>query len=304
MVRADEGPSTGGAVLLDDDLLRRIERLSLRTRRSGARVGNRPGARRTPAADFIDHRPYSPGDDRRHIDWPAVARHDEVFVKVGRVTHAADVYIVLDISRSMAELPGKHRMSLELAAALGWMSLAAGDRTTVVPFPAIGASASWGPASGTGRGADLLAHLSQLATVSASASHLESVVSDVAARAPAGGLLVVVSDLWVADDFDVALARVPSPRWDVLVLHVLDTDELEPTVSGALEVVDCETDEAVTLVVDDAAIAEYRVELNRRLDRLRSLVGARGASYALLPSDWPLERAVIPYLQRRALLVG
>jgi uncharacterized protein (DUF58 family) len=291
-------------VLLDEDFLHRLERLSLRTRRAGALVGGRPGALRTPAADFIDHRPYSPGDDRRHIDWPAVARHDEVFVKVGRVAHAANVYILLDNSRSMVLAEQKRRLSLELAAALGWMSLAGGDRTTVAPFPGADAAQRWGPASGGGRGADLLAHLSQLRPSSSSRSRLEPALQDVSRRSPVGGLLVVISDLWVVDDLGVALAHVPPPRWDVLVLHVLDPEELEPELDGALELLDAETAETVTIMVDEAVRSEYRAAINGRLDRLRALVGARGASYSLLPGDWPLERAVIPYLQRKSLLVS
>lgn len=211
-----------------------------------------------PAADFIDHRPYSPGDDRRHIDWPAVARHDEVYVKVGRVTHAADVHILLDISQSMGATYGKRRMSLELAAALGWMSLAAGDRTSLVTFPGTDRRARWGPASGGARGADLLEHLGQMGHSSVPGSRLEPALQEVSRRAPAGGLLVVISDLWVTDDFDIALTRVPPPRWDVLVLHVLDPDELEPQLDGALELRDSETEEAVTIVVNEAVRSEYR----------------------------------------------
>jgi uncharacterized protein (DUF58 family) len=232
-----------------------------------------------------------------------VARHDEVFVKVGRVTHAADVHVLLDTSESMWATEGKSRMSLELAAALGWMSLAAGDRTSVTPFPSAGRRVRWGPASGSARGADLLAHLSGLGPSAGLGSRLEPAMHEASRRAPVGGLLVVISDLWVADDLDVALSRVPPPRWDVLVLHVLDPGELEPELDGALELTDSETDEAVTIVVDEHVRSEYRAALNARLDRLRALVGARGASYALLPSDWPLERAVIPYLQRKSLLV-
>jgi hypothetical protein len=29
---------------------------------------------------------------------------------------------------------------------------------------------------------------------------------------------------------------------------------------------------------------------------------ARGATYAMLPADWPMEQAVLPFLQRRGVL--
>jgi hypothetical protein len=88
----------------------------------------------------------------------------------------------------------------------------------------------------------------------------------------------------------------------VLVLHVLDRTELEPTLSGPLELVDAETGESVSLLADEALRAEYRHALQARLERLRRAVGRRGATYALIPADWPLERAAVPYLRRRAIL--
>jgi len=290
------------AFQFDDAFLRRLERLSLRVRRAGGAVGGRPGARRRPAADFIDHRPYSPGDDQRHIDWHAAARHDEVFVKVGRVPHAADVHLVLDISRSMAIWPAKRRLASELAAALGWLSLAQGDRVTLRTFPAGAGVTEWRPARGTGYGAALLRHVAELPVVDAPATTVGPALRDTARQASLGGLAVVISDLWVADDLDAALAQAPAPRWETLVLHVLDRSELSPSIEGPVQLVDAESGADIVLVVDDAVRAEYRAFLNARLERLRAIAGARGATYALVPADWPLEQAVIPYLQRRGVV--
>ncbi|MFN8424400.1 MAG: DUF58 domain-containing protein [Anaerolineae bacterium] len=94
-----------GALRFDDAFMRRLERWRSAFGRVAPAVGSRTGRRRTPAADFVDHRAYSPGDDLRHIDWPALARHDAVFVKLGRVAQAAEVRIILDVSASMAAAP-------------------------------------------------------------------------------------------------------------------------------------------------------------------------------------------------------
>lgn len=290
------------AHLLDEAFLRRLERLSLRTRRVAGLVGGRPGSRRTPAADYIDHRPYSPGDDQRHIDWPAVARHDEVFVKVGHVAQAADVYLVVDLSPSVVTVPAKRAMVLELAAALGWMSLAHGDRVALLPLPEGGPTDAWGPKRGGGSGADFVTHLADLSPPGASGTSVAPVLESLSRRAPVGGLLVLITDLWLDDDLGAALARVPPPRWHTMVLHVLGRGELEPRLSGLVELRDAEDGRRVTVVVDDAARAAYRAEMNARLERLRLLVHERGASYTMVPDDWSLEQAVIPFLQRRAIL--
>jgi uncharacterized protein (DUF58 family) len=296
-----EEPGAAEPIQFDDAFLRRIERLSLRARRAVGPVGGRPGPRRTPAADFVDHRPYSPGDDRRHIDWHAAARHDEVFVKIGRAPQAASVHVVLDVSPSMWRWPAKRRLAAELTAALGWMALAHGDRLTVAGCAASDPHPTWGPASGAGRGPGLLAWLGALAPAPGVGSRLGPTVEGLVRAAPAGGLLVLVSDLWLADDLDATLRLAPPPRWETLLLQVLDRSELDPPHEGALALVDGETGAVVTVTVDDSVRAQYRQALNGRFERLRALATQRGAGHAVIPGDWPLEQAVLPYLQRRAV---
>lgn len=290
-------------VVFDDAFLRRLERLSLRARRAVGIVGGRPGPRRTPAADFVDHRPYSPGDDLRHIDWHAAARQDDVFVKLGRAPQAASVHLLLDTSPSMSAWGAKRTLSMHLAAGLGWMSLAAGDRLAVARCPAGGAETVWGPASGTGRAPALLAWLSGLDPGPGQATELLPVVDGLVRAAPAGGLLVLLSDLWLADDLDAVLRRVPPPRWEVLLLQILDRLELDPQLGGPCLVVDAESGAALRLAVDAGTHSDYRRALGERLERLRMVANARGATYAMLPADWPVEQAVVPFLQRRAVLM-
>lgn len=304
-ITAVKSPTVTDPLDFDDAFLRRLERLSLRVRRVGHAVGGRPGTRRTPAADFIDHRPYSPGDDQRHIDWNAAARHDEVFVKVGRERQSADVRVALDLSPSMSAWPAKRRLGREIAAALAWLSLAQGDRVAVVPFPADGTQGAvepWRAIRGAGMGTACLRYLASLPAIAASATSLAPAMRAATRIGGSGGLVVVVSDLWLVDDLDVALALAPPPRWEVLVLQILDRAEISPGLSGPVELVDAESGERRVLAVDDGVRTRYRAALNERLERLRRLAGSRGATYALIPADWPLERAVIPFLQRRAVL--
>lgn len=299
--RSATGATTEAPLHFDDAFLRRLERMSLRLDRVGDAIGGRPGTRRVPAADFIDHRPYSPGDDLRHIDWNAAARHDEVFVKVGRVLQAAEVHLLLDASASMSALPGKWRMARELAAALAWMTLARGDSLRLTSFPVGEASIAWAPARGTGRGRELLAELSTLPVQTASASLLEPVVQ-AALRGARGGLLVLISDLWLADDLDRALALAPSPRWDRLILQVLHPAELRPEALGSVELVDAESGQSLPLHLDARLCDAYRAAMTARLERLRQSAARQRASYALLSSDRAIEAAVIPFLQRLAIL--
>jgi hypothetical protein len=117
-----------------------------------------------------------------------------------------------------------------------------------------------------------------------------------------GGILVLVSDLLSPEGLDEALRAVPPPLWQPLVLHILDRRELEPNLSGPLELEDAETGQRLPLSLDSAAIASYRRNIATWQERIASTCARRGATYAQVLTDWPLERAVIPYLRVRRVL--
>jgi len=281
-------PDDGSELRLDDAFVRRLARMRLPLRRVGHGVGARPGARRVPAADFIDHRPYAPGDDVRHIDWANLARHDAVTIRLGPATHAADVRLVLDASRSMAASPDAWRLARELAAALGWLALSAGDRLELVTLPS---GRAWGPRSGAALGGAWLAHVASIEPEDG-ASRLGPALRRAVRAAPWGGTLYILSDLWLGDDLDEALVLAPAPRWEAHVAHVLGREQLEPSLDGALALTDRESGDVLELVVDAEVRAAYRTALDGWLERVQAACAARGATWRLVPGDLALEEAL------------
>ena len=59
------------ATPLDEQLLRRLERLALNAARGlrGGLIGSHSSRRQLPAPIFTDHRTYTTGDDIRYVDW-------------------------------------------------------------------------------------------------------------------------------------------------------------------------------------------------------------------------------------------
>src|SRR6202023_207747 len=112
-------PSTLGVAegLVSEELLRRVERLSLRIRRPlpGGPAGEHLGRGQSASTEFADHRPYSPGDDFRRIDWNALARLDELTIRVTEAREDVGLYLILDCSGSMAAGDGaKARLARQL----------------------------------------------------------------------------------------------------------------------------------------------------------------------------------------------
>ena len=86
--------------------------ITFRTRRPmlrGGISGERRSRRLRPALDFSDHRPYTHGDDLRHVDWNAYSRHEELFVKLGEGPTEVSMFTsCLDYSRSMVWSPSQN----------------------------------------------------------------------------------------------------------------------------------------------------------------------------------------------------
>lgn len=295
-------PTTVEPPLLDEAALRRLERLNLSVRAVSDAVGGRPGIRRMPAADFVDHRPYSPGDDRRHIDWHAAARHDGILVKVGRVPQSADVHLLIDRSPSVSMWPEKWRQLRRVAAALGWIALCGGDRLAAHAFPDLDPRGeAWPLALGAGQARRWLAWLGTLRGAACGRTLLSPTIRELQARSGPGGILIILSDAWLNEDIDRVLA-LPHGRWNLLFCTVLDHSEWEPSLDGPVQLEDSESRQAMELDLSGADRAAYRQQLLRRGEMLTAMARARGHEHVLIGSETPLETALVPYLRLRAVL--
>lgn len=285
------------APLLDEATLRRLERLQLRVRRgiasrpAGERVG-RPSGR---TADFSDHRPYTPGDDLRSVDWPAYARHGRLYVKVGPGRQGVEISVEVDASASMRwGHPPKLTSALRLAAGLGYLALAGGDR---LRLSLLGEAESvvWGPASGSRQ---IPAFLE---AVEAASRARHRGWEPAALPLPTRRLCVLLSDLYSTGRL-LRWLETPRAGRQALVLHVLHPEELQPRLSGRLELLPATGGPSLWLGVDASVLQAYRRALGQWLEELAGQAAQRQAAYELVPTDQPLERQVLPYLWARGHL--
>src|SRR5690606_30697745 len=64
-------------------------------------IGERRSQRKGPGMEFVDHRPYQPGDDTRHLDLHLYARTGDFMMREYSLNQQLPVTIVLDLSPSM-----------------------------------------------------------------------------------------------------------------------------------------------------------------------------------------------------------
>lgn len=283
--------------------MHRLQRLSLqaqRTLRGRPSGGNHLSRQQLPTTIFSDHRPYTEGDDYRYVDWNAYAHSDQMFVKLGEVEQDINVHVLLDVSGSMLwGDPPKLRSAQLLAGALGYLALAHSDRVSIAPFGSR-LLRPFGPAQGKARLADMLRFIERVPAEKE--THLARALGAYARQHQRGGLLVLCSDLLAPEGLEDGLRALPPPRWQVLVMHLVAPFELQPELIGPVELEDAETGEVIRLTLDSETIEAYRNNLVAWQDAIATACARRGATYAQIPTNWPIERQVIPYLRSRRIL--
>ena len=288
---------------LEPGFLRRLERLAIVARRTlrGAGPGERRSRRHGGTVEFSDYRGYTPGDDTRRIDWYAYARLDQLFLKLYLEEQDLVVHLLLDQSGSMgAGDPPKLHHARQLAAALGYVALAAGDRVVVRAFRGGERTRPLGPLRGRNDLLRLIEHLEQ-DPQAAGRTSLEGAVRSFLASHPPAGVVIVLSDL-LDPAWEGALQRLRHAGHEPLVLQVLSKEELEPEVDRDLELQDLETGEVVPVAMDRRAVAGYRAAVEAFLERVAATCTRAGIGWALARTDVPLEELVLHALRRRAFV--
>jgi len=284
-----------------------LNRLQLNASRflPGRAAGLRPSLRRKPASEFREHRLYVPGDDIRFVDWKASARQEHIFIKLGEQPKEATVYILIDCSASMGwGTPPKSNTACLVAMALSFLALTHGDRLVIVPLnsdpPAANLPARQlhplGPLSGKGQYPHLVTTLNSL--VFCGQVDLVSAVRNFRYhQASGGGLTILISDLLGVQDIQPVLEFLPAPTWDVILLHMLHPQELQPNLQGDFEMQDIETQHTINYDINPKNLALYQQQLQSWRANLEMGVVQSNAFYSLIPTNWSLEHEIIPHFR-------
>jgi uncharacterized protein (DUF58 family) len=290
--------------LLGPEFLRELEMLKqkLEIQARSGELGERAAPRRGGSAEFQEHRPYAPGDDPRRIDWLAFARMGQPVTKLFRAEEDAVVRLLLDASASQGfGAPSKHEAAQRIAAAIGAVALASGQRTEVALARERAGRAD--PLERLGRRKRGRAKTAELVREIASVTpegraDLARAVRRVVEGSPRPGLLVLLSDFLDAGPVTPALGVARAAGHDVALVHVMDRSELEPDFEGDLSLVDAETGASVEVTLDAASIDAYLLRVAGLAEELRAWCRRRGATYVRAMTDEPLIGVIRRFVKR------
>jgi uncharacterized protein (DUF58 family) len=295
-------PNDLDTTVFDEAFLRQLERLLLLMRSPvrGGLKGGRRSVKRGQSVEFADYREYALGDDLRQLDWNVYARLEKLFVKLFIEEEDVTVTLLLDASASMASgRPEKLLFAKRAAAALGYIALASEDRVTVSVI-AGRTSRRRGGLRGSGRVFRLLSDLSSVEPA-AGPTDLVAAARHAAAQLTGRGVVVLLSDL-LDPAADRVIRELAATGSELVIIHVLSPDELDPALEGDLRLVDSETGDRVDVTADLGTLDAYKTRLAAWKQGFADLAARRRASYVDLSSDTNLAELMFAELRRRRVL--
>jgi len=299
------GGQVPGARFIDPSVLARISNLELLARTVVEGFIN--GLHRAPdlgsSMDFAEHRAYMPGDDIRRIDWKLYARSDKYFIKEFEADTNVNFSILLDISKSMSfhgtpDGVSKLDYARYMAACLAYFSSKQRDRVGLITFD--DELRDYIPPSAK----HLHVILHALERVKAGRKgNLDRPLLRVSEAFRRKSLIVVISDFYdeprnVLD----AITHLKGKGNDIIVMHVLDSHEIDFPYEDASNFQDLESDEKIP-IVPYALRDKYRDLVQKHIAELTTLFSQNRIDYALFNTSKPLDEALFKYLANRERLM-
>lgn len=276
--------------------LAKLRSLSLPLRRvvaEGRSSGRHRSRWRGPSHEFAQHRPYTPGDELKSLDWKVFARQDRFYVREYQAEQSLNAMVLLDASGSMG-FGAKWEAARGLAMALSYLVLAEGDEAGLTIFDVEPRETV--PARSSFAQLELLDETVQRAKPGGETA-LPDVLERAAARLRRRSLVIVVSDLLGDAERVLSVARaLKARRHELLVLQVLDRAELDFPYDGNVVFEGLEGGELFCDATSVAAL--YRAELARRLRLYEATFHRCDVIYGLFTTDRPWVETLTRLLAR------
>ncbi|WP_042356264.1 DUF58 domain-containing protein [Bacillus rubiinfantis] len=250
-------------------------KLSAKVRRRGIHKGGRVTNKFGSSLEFSDFRLYQPGDDIRHIDWNLYGRTQKHYIKRFLDEQEMSVSVFLDGSQSMQVIGSKWQKAKELAAVFSYIALAADDRLSFSPVTL--ETSKQVKRKGAVYGKQLFLEVLQLKEKESNGTFTENFPTQLLKH---NQLVIIISDgLEELESFAALFHKLAAAKQEVRFIQLLSKQELEPSISGDVKLIDSETKESVNLTLNNSTLANYRQRVSRHCKQLEHLCRRYGFTY-------------------------
>lgn len=246
-----EKRTNAGVVRPDSDELIALRRQAKGLRLAGRRyassvLAGAHGSRfRGRGMDYQESRAYQAGDDIRNMDWRVTARAGHPYTKLYQEERERPVVLLLDLSPSMffgTRGAFKSVVAARLAALIGWVTVAHGDRIGALLFNSHHVEV---PPQGGRRGVlrlirQLVAATDPVAGMQAEPhpDRLGNALQRLRRVARPGSLVFIISDFYAMDEETGKQLLHLRRHSDLAAIQIVDPLELTPPPAGRYGVTD------------------------------------------------------------------
>ena len=253
-------------------------RLPFRRRSWRGLQGNWQGLGAGSSLDFQDHRPYSPGDDPRYINWQAYARSEHYTMKLYRQEVSPTLDLVIDLSASMFVDPEKSTRVSELIYWCVESALQAGA--------GLRCHAWRGGSVEPLRVEEVLTHQWKR----------EAPAADIGALAEVpwrhGSMRVIISDLLWPGESQPLFHAITAGQAFGIIYAPFSPEESEPSWTGNLEMLDCESKDVRIQRAEADLMRRYRQAYERHFSLWYDQALRYHVPLARVPADGELTTAL------------
>jgi uncharacterized protein (DUF58 family) len=287
--------------LFDDEFQRRLDYLAIVSKKVFA--GRMRAERRTKKSgsgvEFADHRDYQPGDDFRYLDWNVYQRFERLLLRLYEEEEDLAIYLIIDVSGSMAFGEAKLRYAKKVCAALAYVGLANLDRVSVVST-SDRVMDRMPETRGKARIFKVFRFLRELEPVGT--TDLEAALKTFVAQNKRRGLAVLISDLYDPKGFERGINVFRYNKFDPFVVHVVDPAEARPKLNGDVLLYDCETGEEREVTVTAKVLHRFEEAHKAYLAEIARFAATHQVPYIEALVTTPFDELILRVFRRGGFL--
>ena len=294
--------------ILNDAFFSRLETLALELRPdlAGFFGGKHKVSTYGQTVEFADYREYQLGDDIRRIDWNLYSRFEKYFLKLFTDERQMHTQVFIDCSASMGkDNPEKAKYAVAVAAALGYLSVHNMDKVSFKLIKGDKSEDPFGTIVGKRAFFNAISALEELEFEGE--TDLRESVINTPNTGTNDGLSVIISDFFSDADWKKAVDYLCYKKRQVLLVQVLTPEEVDPSYTGRVHLVDVESETLedernMKIKIDRASQIAYEQAMNEIREELSSFCNSRGATYVTICTDQPVEKTLFKELLKVGIM--
>ena len=293
---------------LNDEFFSRLETLSLNLRANLAGFFGGKHLVRTygQTVEFADYREYQLGDDIRRIDWNLYSRFEKYFLKLFTDERQMHVQIFLDCSASMGKGdPRKAAYAIATAAALGYLAVHNMDKVSFNLMKKNRAENNLGTIVGKKM---FFRAMSELENIEfADDTDIASAITNSTNTGTNDGLSVIISDFFTDNEWKKAVDYLSYKKRQVLLVQILSPEEIDPTYSGRVHMIDSEAEDIadpknMKLRITRGMQIAYEEAFRDLVEDIKSFCVSRGAEFISVDCTKPIEKMIFGELLKAGIM--